>query len=377
MKLKNVRVVTLNDVLEHHTIEVENGFIKSIKPTQINEGGLDGQGLYVLPGFIDTHIHGAAGADVMDATPEALETISQAILQEGTTRFCPTTMTMDTTSIVHALKNAAKTRVTGAQIEGIHLEGPFISKAYPGAQNPIYIEKGKPETLDVFVSASNHTIRLMTFAPEEHDAAFIRHAQSQGIVCSIGHSNATEEHVALAHALGVKQRTHFYNAMRPLHHRDCGVVGMSLLQDDAVCEVIADRVHTSDYALKLLAKLKPQHINLITDSISAKYLDDGRYSLGGLEIVVKNGIARTLSGALAGSTLRMDQALKNMHILAGWSLNECAYAASTRPALTLGKGDTLGQLAPGYHADMVLLDDDLKVVKVYVAGELKYTHPNT
>lgn len=373
MKLKNVRIVTLNDVLENHTIEVENGFIKSIMPTLFSDSGVDGHGAIVMPGFIDTHIHGAAGADVMDATPEALETISQAILQEGTTRFCPTTMTMDTTSILNALKNAAKAQVSGAQIEGIHLEGPFISPTYPGAQNPIYIEKGTIEALDVFISASRQSIRLMTFAPEEHDASFIEHAQSQGIVCSIGHSNASEEHVALAHALGVRQRTHFFNAMRPLHHRDCGVVGMSLLQDDVICEVIADRVHSSDYALKLIAKLKPEHINLITDSISAKYLDDGRYSLGGLDIEVKNGIARTLSGALAGSTLRMDQALKNMHILAGWSLNACAYAASTRPAMTLKKDAVLGQLAPGFLADMVLLNDNLDVLKVYVAGELKYT----
>ncbi len=372
MKLKHARVVTFDRVLDNHTIEIQEGRIHALYPSQNDEHGIDTQGAFVMPGFIDTHIHGASGADVMDATPEALKTISKALLKEGTTRFLPTTMTMDDTSICQALKNIVNTTVEGAQIEGVHLEGPFISKHYPGAQNPIYIEKGTPDLFDRYYSASRGLINLMTFAPEVHDAAFIEHVQNKGVVLSVGHSAAKEDDMLMAIDHGVHRLTHFYNAMNPLHHRDLGVVGMALLQDDMHYEVIADRVHSSDHALKLLAKLKPDQLVFITDSISAKNLDDGEYSLGGLKILVKNGIARTESGALAGSTLHFDQALRNMAVLTGWSLPQLTKATSHNPAKLLKRDHELGQIKPGYLADLVLLDDHLNVLKVYVEGALKY-----
>lgn len=373
MKLKHARVVTLEGILEDHTIEVEGGRIKALYPSK-DEHGMDVEGCFVMPGFIDTHIHGASRADVMDATPEALETISQALLQEGTTRFLATTMTMDEKSVSDALKNIATTKVTGALIEGVHLEGPFISPKFPGAQNPAFITQGNAELFDRYFAASKQRIKVMTFAPERHDEHFIRHVQAKGVALSMGHTAANEEEFSNAYDLGVRRLTHFYNAMSPLHHRDLGVVGMSLLEDDMVYEVIADRIHSSDHALKLIAKLKPHQIIFISDSISAKNLPDGEYSLGGLTVEVKRGIARTENGALAGSTLHLDQALRNMAVLTQWPLNDLSRALSYQPAALLKRTHELGQIKPGYLADLVVLNEQLEVQKVFVEGALKWDH---
>lgn len=371
MRLKHARVVTLEGILDNHTIEIDGGRIRALYPSK-EEHGVNLEGAYVMAGFIDTHIHGASGADVMDATPEALETISKALLQEGTTRFLPTTMTMDEKSICDALKNIAQARVSGALIEGVHLEGPFISPKYPGAQNPAFITQGTIELFDRYFAASRQRIKVMTFAPERHDAAFILHVQAKGVALSMGHTAANEEEFSNAYDLGVRRLTHFYNAMSPLHHRDLGVVGMSLLEDDMVYEVIADRIHSSDHALKLIATLKPQQITFISDSISAKNLPDGNYTLGGLAIEVKRGVARTQSGALAGSTLHLDQALRNMAVLTQWSLSELSRALSYQPAKLIKRSDELGQIKPGYLADLVVLNEQLDVQKVFVEGNLKF-----
>lgn len=333
---------------------------------------------YIVPGFIDQHIHGLLGYDTMDNSLEGLLIQSKGLLKEGTTSFFPTTMTSDVHTIDEVLNTIkrAKEEVKGANIIGAHLEGPFINEEKIGAQNP---EKIQVLTVDNIKKIENlDVIKMVTYAPElDKDYNFTKFLKENNIVGSVGHSNATTKEVLDAHKNGLKCFTHLHNGCSGYDHRNPGVVTAAYLLDDTNKEIIADGIHIDKYTLMSTYKnLGYDKINLITDAIRAKGMKDGIYDLGGLEVVKKGMEARLKSnGALAGSVLEMNQAIKNMHNLSECSLEEAFQMASFNQAKLFGL-DNKGYIDEGYDFDITCLDEELNVVEVYVKGERVYDKKN-
>lgn len=330
----------------------------------------------IVPGFIDEHIHGAAGSDAMDGTTEALHTIAKALASEGTTAFCATTMTQSPEHIIQAL-HAVKTykeenHQDGAEILGVHLEGPFISKDFVGAQPIEYVAAPNVEVFKTYQEASGNHVKIVTLAPEvEGSTELIQYLNSQHIVASIGHTNAKYADVAQAVKAGATTLTHTYNAMKPLHHREIGTVGSGFLFDELACECICDGIHVSAPAIQLLHKNKPvDKMILITDAMRAKHMPDGVSELGGQVVIVKNGEARLENGTLAGSVLKMNLAVKNVMQFLNLPIDEVVKLASLNPAKNLGVDHYLGSIQVGKRADFVILDKELNVVQTVRAGRV-------
>lgn len=332
----------------------------------------------VLPGFIDEHIHGAGGADAMDGTAEALETIAETVAAEGTTGFLATTMTQSKENILKAMKAVKDYRENdpafGAKLLGIHLEGPFIAAAHKGAQPLEYVAAPDVQTFDGYNAASGGAIKIVTLAPETAGAEeLIRHLSEQGVVTSIGHTGAKFDDIEKAVAVGAKNVTHTYNAQSALHHREIGTVGSAMLIDELNCELIADTIHVSVPAIQLLVKCKPKEkLTLITDAIRAKGLADGESELGGQVVIVKNGEARLKDGTLAGSVLRMNRAVQNLVEKAGVPLLQAVDCAAINPARSLGIDGEAGSIRVGKRADFVVLDDKFDVLYTVRDGKIVY-----
>lgn len=322
---------------------------------------------YLVPGFIDMHIHGAGGADVMDGTPEALGVIADLLAAEGVTGFLATTMTAADDTLTTALRAAAKyhaaSKETGAAMLGIHLEGPFIAKAKMGAQSPRHICKPNTALFEGWQEAATGLIKLITLAPELPGMIpFIEKVKKTGVICSIGHTNATYAETREAIEAGCSQGTHLFNAMRGLHQREPGAAAALLLAKGVAVELIADGLHVHPAMLSAALQLKgKQDILLVTDAMRAKCCGDGRYELGGQEVVVTSGKAVLAGDVLAGSTLFMPEAIKNMADFTTCSLIDAIQMASYHPATRLGLSDRKGQIAKGYDADLVVLDEAFAV----------------
>lgn len=333
------------------------------------------EGAVVLPGFIDPHIHGAGGADAMDGTAVALATISETVAREGTTSFLATTMTERGEAILRALTAVRDCRETpGARLLGVHLEGPFISETYAGAQPREYIAAPDIDVFDRYQAASGGRIRIVTVAPEVPGAdALIRHLAETGVVPSVGHSAAGVADVRRAIACGARSVTHTYNAQSPFRHREIGVAGSALLYDELNCELIADGIHVSPEAIRLLVKNKPRgKMTLITDAMRAKGCPDGVSELGGQTVYVKNGEARLADGTLAGSVLRMNDAVRRMVQVIGLPLTDAVDMATKNTAALLGISDSCGEIACGKRADFTVLDPDFGVLLTVVGGREVY-----
>lgn len=329
----------------------------------------------VLPGFIDPHIHGAGGADAMDGTQEALATISRTLAAEGTTAFLATTMTESREAILRALRAVRDCGETpGARLLGLHLEGPFISADYAGAQPREYIAEPTVASFDEYMAASGGRIRIVTVAPEVAGAdTLIRHLADAGVVPSVGHSAAGVADVRRAIACGARSVTHTYNAQSPFRHREIGVAGSALLFDELNCEIIADGIHVSPEAIRLLVKNKPKdRVTLITDAMRAKGCPDGVSELGGQTVYVKNGEARLADGTLAGSVLRMNDAVRRMVEVIGLPLTEAVDLATKNTAKLLGISDSCGSIACGRRADFTVLDSRFRVLMTVVGGRIVY-----
>ncbi len=330
----------------------------------------------VVPGFIDEHIHGAAGSDAMDGTTKDLNVIARALASEGTTAFCATTMTQSPENIIQALHAVKKYREEdhqdGAEILGVHLEGPFISKDFVGAQPMEYVAAPNVEVFKMYQEASGNSVKIVTLAPEvEGSTELIQYLKSQNIVASIGHTNAKYADVEQAVKAGATTLTHTYNAMKPLHHREIGTVGSGFLFDALACECICDGIHVSAPAIQLLHKNKPSDkMILITDAMRAKHMPDGVSELGGQVVIVKNGEARLENGTLAGSVLKMNYAVKNVMKFLHLPIDEVVKLASLNPAKNLGVDSYLGSIQVGKRADFVVLDEDLNVVQTVRAGRV-------
>ncbi|MBO4572732.1 MAG: N-acetylglucosamine-6-phosphate deacetylase [Clostridia bacterium] len=374
---KNARIY----VEGHGVVKTDMAFDEKI--TALG-GGLCGEEIslpenaVVVPGFIDEHIHGAMGSDGMDGTIKDISTISETLVKEGTVAFLVTTMTQSVDNISKAL-NAVNEYIGGrlsggAEVLGVHLEGPFISVKHVGAQPIEYVQSPSKKAFDVYNEASGGNVKIVTLAPEVEGAdELIPYLKKKGIVASIGHTDATFEQVEKAKELGATNITHTFNAQTPLHHRKAGVVGAAMLDDDLVCEVICDTIHVSVPAMKLLVKSKPSDkVVLITDSMRAKRLPDGISELGGQTVIVKNGEARLENGALAGSVLKMNDAVKNMVEKVGVDFCTAVDFASANPAKSLGLYAERGSIAIGKRADFTVLDDKFNVIATYVGGVKKY-----
>lgn len=333
----------------------------------------DAAGAMLLPGFVDIHFHGAMGHDVTDGSVEAIERIAEAKLRDGVTSICPTTLTLPEEQLAASLRTVAEyaAKPTFAKVAGVHLEGPYINCTCTGAQNPAFVRP--PDIEEVKRLHAISPVAIVSFAAEEPGGAeFASQLAQLGIVGSCGHTAATYAQLAAAQAAGLRHLTHFCNQMTKLHHREIGCVGGGLLDDDLVIEMICDKIHLCPDMIRLAFKVKPaDKIALITDSMSATGLEDGDYSLGGLAVVVSGGAARLKSdGALAGSTLHFNTALKNIYEVTGLPLSQLVRATSLNQATSLGlKG--IGKIETGWTADLVLLDEDFAVQAVFVDGQRK------
>lgn len=333
-----------------------------------------------VPGFIDVHIHGVNGADVMDATKEALDTMSSTLPKEGTTSFLATTMTQDTKEIEKALANVGEylqgKQDTGkAEIVGVHLEGPFVNPDKAGAQPLKHIMDPDLPLLKKWELLTNNMIKLVTLAPERPGGLeMVNYLSTHGIVASIGHSDATFEEVNKAIESGANHVTHLYNQMSGLHHREPGVVGSVFLRDELKAEIIVDGVHVRPEMVELAYKIKRKDgLLLITDSMRAKCLKNGEYDLGGQDVIVKDGKAVLADGTLAGSILKLGTALKNIITYTGCTLADAIEMASVNPAKQLNIFNRKGSLAIGKDADIVILDENLDVYMTFCRGELAFT----
>lgn len=336
---------------------------------------LDAIDCFILPGFIDLHVHGGAGYDTMDATDEALAAMAHFFAQHGVTAFLATTMTAPHADILRAVTAVGQRRTqntSGARMLGLHVEGPYISLKFPGAQPAEYI---RPPSLQEFAELmAAGPVRMITLAPEVTGAdELIETARQQGVITVWGHTNATYESCVRAAQLGMTQATHTYNAMSGLHHRKPGVLGATLALDTIYAQLIADNIHVHPAAMNILMRCKGvARTVLITDAMRAAGLPEGEYELGGQPVTVSAGSCRLADGTLAGSILTMECALANFMAATGLSLADAWPVSSRTPAQSLGLAHQVGALAPGYQADVVLLDAELQVVATIVGGQVVY-----
>jgi N-acetylglucosamine-6-phosphate deacetylase len=329
-----------------------------------------------IPGFIDVHIHGAGGSDVMEGTHEALSTVTRKVAQHGTTSIVATTVTASTDDTLHAIEGISKYIPRQhehddlrAEILGIHFEGPFLSKERRGVHPTSLLQLPSAEVLQKFLHAAAGNARILTIAPELLGAMpCIDAARSLGMVVSIGHTDATYEQARAAIAHGAHHATHAYNAMRPFSHRDPGVIGAVLTSPEVNAELIADGIHVDEIAMKVLLQAKgPEHVVLISDGTPATGMPDGKYKLGGIDVTVVDGVCRDAEGKLAGSTLTLDRALRNIVAL-GIPFANAVRMLTLNPATILGIEFKKGALRTGADADILLLNEALQITGVWARG---------
>jgi len=380
----NIDIYTGTTVIENGFVVFDNGKISTVgsmdncTDDRFFSKKINGTNHFLIPGMIDVHIHGAAGADTMDGDISSLKTFAKAVVAEGTTAFLPTTITQTADTIMGALTNIAnytqQQTAQEAEIIGVHLEGPFVNVANAGAQPTQYIVDPDVKLFKKFQTAAGNLIKIVTIAPElPNGLAFVEYLNETGVIASIGHSGATSAETDRAFAAGVKHVTHLYNGLNPFHHRAAGVVGAALFNKKAFVEMIVDGHHVDPYVVKLTYQVKgSDQILLITDSMRAKSLEDGEYELGGQTVFVKDGQARLESGALAGSTLKMNEAVKNMLTFTDCTLADIVKMTSVNQAKQLGIFDRKGSISAGKDADLVMLNKNYEVVKTICKGQIAF-----
>lgn len=370
-------IITPAQTLNDAAIIIENGKIAAVEnrrqialdPPETEV--IDANGLLVLPGLIDIHVHGGAGSDTMDATPQALAAMSAFFLRHGVTSYLPTTITNQIELIDRALENVSQNLMAenGARPLGVHMEGPYLTKDYRGAQPLDWLCNPEPHQYRRWLDTG--IVRSVTLAPElPHALEFIREGAARGVRFSAGHTAATYMQMQQAADAGLSLTTHTFNGMPGLHHREPGVVGAALSDERIFCEAIADGVHIHPAVLRMLVRAKGiERVVLVTDAMRAAGLADGEYDLGGQQVSVREGVARTAAGGLAGSTLTLDTAVRNILEFAGLTLNQAVAMATTTPAAALGLSGRKGIIQPGADADIILVDANLDVKAALVGGK--------
>ena len=414
LALAAAQIITPLELIEDGIVLVQDQIIRAVGPRRevaVPPGvrTIDLGDKILAPGFVDVHIHGAAGHDVMEATPEALEAVAAFVLQHGTTSFVPTTLSAPLEVLLRSLEglnatirfwkkssSGAAPRALLAEPLGIHLEGPFLSAECRGVHPREHLQRPSLALFEQMLAAAEGSVRILTLAPELEGAAELQAAAMRsGVRVAVGHSNASYEQAMRAINAGAAHAVHVFNAMRPFAHRDPGILGAILTDDRVVAEVIADGVHVSEPALRLLLRSKgPSRVALVTDGVSATGMSPGRwvqastpvprqarmpvppgqFLLGGMEIFVaadpRTGqlACRNCEGKLAGSVLTQDRAIQNMMRLTGVSLREAVLMATSVPAQLAGVAERKGCLRPGADADFVVLDSGGVVVGAMVGG---------
>lgn len=378
--IKGGSIILENEILKDKAVVFDNKII-DIFDKEIFEKKYHGkditlieaEGKYISPGFIDIHIHGCGGSDVMDADISALKTISSTMAKGGTTSFLATTMTLHKENIYQALnsvRDVMKENIKGAKILGAYLEGPFLSADYTGVHKKEYILKPDFE----FIKNYLDVIKIITIAPEEDaDFEFIKKVKkSSDIILSIGHTNADYYTAVKSIKAGVSGATHIFNAMRLLHQREPGPAA-AILNAGISYELIADTVHVHPAFFQMLLDYKGKDkMILITDSNRAAYMEEGIWELGGRKVIVTNNCARTEDGSLAGSVLAMNKAVSNILKHTDLKINEAVNLASLNPARHIGIDKTKGSIAVGKDADMIVFDDELNVSFSISEGDIIY-----
>lgn len=358
-------------------MEVNDGKITDILPYGTKEADEDYGEKRILPGFIDVHTHGAYGFDTNDAEPEGLRDWMKRIPEEGVTAILPTTVTQMPEVLTEALRNVAavvKEGYEGAEILGVHFEGPYLDMEYKGAQPPEAIATAAVEQFKMYQEAAEGLIKYITMAPEhDRNFALTRHCRETGVVVSMGHSSATYEQAMLGIANGATSMTHVYNGMTPYHHRKPGLVGAAFRVRDIYGEIICDGCHSHLAALNNYFQAKGRDYGImVSDSLRAKHCPPGgSYQLGGHDIEIgEDGLAR-LKGTdtIAGSTLNMNKGLKILVEKALVPLDAAINSCTLNPARCLGVDDRKGKLVVGYDADIVVLEDNYDVVQTYCRGK--------
>ncbi|MFZ5924804.1 MAG: N-acetylglucosamine-6-phosphate deacetylase [Bacillota bacterium] len=338
---------------------------------------IDASGLVAAPGFVDIHVHGGGGHDVLEGTYEAVAAMCQAHSRHGTTSLVPTTMAASYEELVGAVRtvaDAARRGTGGAAVLGVHLEGPWVNPDIRGAQPLGVIRGASAAELDRLVQASGGLVRMTTVAPELDGAlGFIEAAVRRGIKVSLGHSLASFEDVRAAAAAGATHVTHAFNAMGGLHHRSPGIVGAMLASDDLTTEVILDGFHLHPAVARILYRCKGRDkLALITDATMAAGMPEGEYELGGQRVTYRDGAVRLPDGTLAGSALTLDKAVRMAVEALGVSLADAITMASATPARVIGVYDRKGSIEAGKDADLVLIDESVVVRATIVGGVIVY-----
>ena len=328
----------------------------------------------LVPGLVDMQINGCFGVDFVAADPAGWAEVSARLPETGVTSFVPTFITAPVPDLVAGLRRTAAlpADLGGARVLGVHVEGPFLSAARHGAHDPALLRDPTPEAVDALIEAAPGLLRMHTLAPERPGAlAAIRRLVDAGVLVSVGHSDATAEQTEAAADAGARLVTHLFNAMRPLHHREPGVVGQGLADPRLTCGLIADLHHVAAPICRLAFAAAPGRIVLVTDAVAAAGMPPGTYDLGGQQVSVDPlGLPRRPDGTLAGSGLRLDAAIANV-VAAGVDLRSAVDAASRLPADILGRPD-LGRIEAGGTADLVWLGDDLSARATWLAGRLAF-----
>lgn len=367
--LGNARVVTPDGVLDGGQVTVDDARIADVgaDPSSSRADVVDLGGAWLLPGFIDIHMHGGGGHDVTASFEDAAAAVAFH-RRHGTTRTLVSLVTASVDALLRQLEWIAElAKDDTSTVAGAHLEGPFLSDARRGAQNPAYLRTPDRGVFAQLADAADGTLRSVTLAPELPGALeLVPDVLAAGAVAAIGHSDATYAEASAAIDAGASLATHLFNGMRPMHHREPGIIGAALCADLA-CELINDGVHVHPAITSLVAR-RPANLVLVTDAIDATGVGDGRYRLGGQVVQVRDGQARLDDGSLAGSTLTMDSALRRAVVECHLPVELAAACAATNPARVLGIDDACGSIAPGLAADLVVLDDDLRVQRVMVGG---------
>ncbi|MEK4251462.1 N-acetylglucosamine-6-phosphate deacetylase [Paenibacillus sp. FSL W7-1287] len=382
--IHNVRVVQEQSVLELGWVVVQNDCIIAIGSAedQLPElpedtVKLDGAGAYLVPGFIDIHVHGGAGEDFMTAKQEELDTITRFHMENGTTAMLATTVTganEHLTAVIDAVQQYQQRPMPYAQLVGVHLEGPFVNPKWKGAQNESYMIEPQLPWLEAWVKDYPGIIKMQTLAPEINGApAYIKALSEAGIVAALGHTDAHYADVQEAVKSGLTHAVHTFNAMRGLHHREPGTVGAVLTTPGITAEIIADGEHVHPVAVQLMLLAKGvDGIVLVTDAMSAAGMPDGEYMLGELPVVVTDNIARLKDGgSLAGSTLTMIRGFQFLIRELGISVVEASRIASLNPAKVIGLDQQYGSIAVGKRADLLLLDGEFAIQSVIIGGEVR------
>lgn len=374
--LANARVVTTMGVIERGWVQLDGATIAAVGADQPPaDATVDLGGRTLVPGFVDLHVHGGGGHDITAGDPAEAAAAVSFHQQHGTTSTLLSLVTAPVDHLVGAARALSALVEPDGQIVGLHYEGPFLASCRCGAQDPRHLLDPDPAVLRFLVEAGRGTVRMVTLAPELPGGLdLVADVVRAGAIAALGHSDATYQQAAAAIAAGARVATHLFNGMRPFTHREPGIAGAALASADVVCELIVDGAHLHSATVAMAAAAKGDGgIALVTDAIAAAGAPDGSYRLGRLDVEVTSGVAR-LAGAepaeqrsLAGSTLTMDRAVRNM-VAAGVSLVAASRAASLAPARVLDIHHRTGSIEPGKHADLVVLDADLAVEVVIARG---------